>query len=149
MNYLSLAWSYIKLITVIILIAFLAFYPTGFDAWQSISVFIITMLILKIVQEVLKMSERHKMPEGIKWRLALTIYGSIATLIFIIAFLAFYPTGFDVWQKIAIVLISLLVLGGVMAGVWIPWKMTYWEEMEDWGKKWEKWGEGMEKKHEK
>jgi hypothetical protein len=86
------------------------------------------------------MKRRHKMPKGLKWRLALTIYGSIGTLIFIIAFLAFFPTGFDIWQKIAVVLISLLVLSALVSSIWIPWKITYWEEVEEWGKKFEKLG---------
>jgi hypothetical protein len=87
------------------------------------------------------MAQKNKLPPGIKWRLALTIYGSIGWLIFIIAYLAFTPNSFSLWQNIAIVLISLLILGGIMAGIWIPWKMTYWEDFEEWGRKFEKFGE--------
>ena len=78
------------------------------------------------------MDKRHKMPPGIKWRLAITIYGSLGLLIFLIAYLAFYPTSFSIGQKVSIVVISLLVLGGLMAGVWIPWHLNYWEEVEEW-----------------
>lgn len=76
--------------------------------------------------------------KGMKWRLGVTIYGGIATLIFIIAFLAFYPTGFDLWQSIALVLISLLVLGAIMAGIWVPWGVNNSKDLEKWGKEMER-----------
>lgn len=78
--------------------------------------------------------------KGMKWRLAVTIYGSIGTLVFVIALLAFYPNNFSLWQDLAIVLISLLVLGAIMAGIWIPWKVDKFEDFKRWGKKMEQWG---------
>ncbi|MDD5418051.1 MAG: hypothetical protein PHW96_04175, partial [Candidatus Nanoarchaeia archaeon] len=77
-----------------------------------------------------------------KWRVALTIYGSISALIFVIAFLSFYPTNFTVWQNIAVVLISPLVLGAAVSVIWIPWKMKNWDNPEEW----ERFGKKMEKK---
>ena len=84
------------------------------------------------------MSESNLMPVGLRWRLIFTIYGSIAWLIFIIAYLSFVPTNFTVWQDIAIVVISLLVLAGVISGVWIPWNPGMIKQMEAWGKSFEK-----------
>ncbi len=86
------------------------------------------------------MIDKNKMPPGIKWRLALTIYGSIGWLIFIIAYLAFVQTNFSIWQDIAIILISMLILGGILAGIWMPWKMSNWNDIEEWSRQFEKQG---------
>ena len=40
-------------------------------------------------------------------------------LIFTIAFLAFYPTGFDIWQNIAFFVVSALIACGVVVLMWV------------------------------
>lgn len=87
---------------------------------------------------ILNFMKSSDIVKGMKWRLAVSIYGSIGTLIFIIWFLAFYPTGFDIWQNIAIIGISLLVLGAIMAGIWVPWGMSNSKDLEKWGKEMDK-----------
>lgn len=132
-------WYYFKLLVWIIVIALLAFYPTGFNVWQNIAVLLLTNIILSILKGVISLVSKDKIPGGIKWRIAVSIYGSIGWLIFVIAYLAFAPTGFNVWQNISVVAISILVLGGIMAGIWVPWKVEYWQDVEKYFKKFEDW----------
>ncbi|UCG36967.1 MAG: hypothetical protein JSV64_01440 [Candidatus Bathyarchaeota archaeon] len=40
-------------------------------------------------------------------------------LVFTLAFLAFYPTGFDLWQNLAFFLISALIASGIVILMWI------------------------------
>ena len=51
------------------------------------------------------------------------IVGTVAViwcwLIFTIVFLAFYPTGFDIWQNIAFFFVSALIACGVVVLMWI------------------------------
>jgi hypothetical protein len=52
-------------------------------------------------------------------KIAVTLITGIAWLAFIILFLAFYAGRFDVWQNIAILLVSTLVALGMVAVTWI------------------------------
>jgi hypothetical protein len=51
------------------------------------------------------------------------IVGTVAViwcwLIFTIAFLAFYPTGFDIWQNIAFFIVSALIACGAVVLMWV------------------------------
>ena len=51
------------------------------------------------------------------------VVGSVAVLfcwlIFTISVLAFYPTGFDVWQNIAFFIVSGLVACAIVALMWL------------------------------
>ncbi len=40
-------------------------------------------------------------------------------LIFTLGFLAFYPTGFDIWQNIAFFIISALIACGLIVIIWV------------------------------
>ena len=51
-------------------------------------------------------------------RIATTILTGIAWLAFTILFLAFYAGDFDIWQNIAILLVSALVALGIVAVTW-------------------------------
>ena len=121
---------YFKMIVWIAVIFYLAFLQSVFSFWQVVAVLIVTSIVLSIIEEVINLVSKDKLPGGFKWRIAVSIYGSIAWLIFVIAYLAFIPTGFNVWQNISVVAISILVLGGIMAGIWVPWKVEYWQDVE-------------------
>ena len=44
----------------------------------------------------------------------------IALLIFVILYLAFYPTNLTLFQNIAIILVAILLVGAINAMVWVP-----------------------------
>ena len=69
--------------------------------------------------------------KGYGWRISLSIIMGVSWLIFLIIWLFFYASGFNVYQNIAIFIVSLLVVGGVLGAAWAPWGMKY-------GHKWEK-----------
>lgn len=56
---------------------------------------------------------------SIKGRIAGTVIIIFCWLIFTISFLAFYPTGFDIWQNIAFLIVSGLVASGAVGLLWI------------------------------
>ncbi len=60
-------------------------------------------------------------PRGFRGRILLSVLGPIAWLIFTLLYVGFWATGFTIFQDVVVVLVSILVLGGVMAGVWISW----------------------------
>lgn len=52
-------------------------------------------------------------------KIATTVTTGIAWLAFTILFLAFYAGDFDIWQNIAILLVSALIAMGIVAVTWI------------------------------
>jgi hypothetical protein len=54
-------------------------------------------------------------------RVAGTVIVGVGWLAFVILFLAFFAGNFDLWQNIAILLVSLIVMSGVIAAMWIKW----------------------------
>lgn len=64
-----------------------------------------------------------EMPPGLAPRVAVTIVVGIGWLIFLILFLAFYAGGFNIWQNLAIMLVSLLVVGAILGPMWAYWGM--------------------------
>ena len=62
---------------------------------------------------------------GMRWRVSLSIIIGVGWLVFLILWLAFYASDFNVYQNIAIVLASLLVVGAVLGAAWAPWGMKY------------------------
>ncbi|UCB61200.1 MAG: hypothetical protein JSW72_03900 [Candidatus Bathyarchaeota archaeon] len=52
-------------------------------------------------------------------RIISTVVVVFCWLIFVISFLAFYPTGFDIWQNIAFFIVSGLTTCAIIALIWI------------------------------
>jgi hypothetical protein len=63
---------------------------------------------------------------SLKGRIVGTIVVVFSWLIFTISFLAFYPTGFDIWQNIAFFIVSGLIVCGIVAAIWIS---MFWKEL--------------------
>lgn len=61
---------------------------------------------------------------SLKARIVSTVTIVFCWLVLAISFLAFYPTGFDIWQNIAFFIVSALVVCGVVAVIWLSmvWK---------------------------
>ena len=62
-----------------------------------------------------------EMPPGGAARVAVSIVAGVGWLIFLILFLAFYADGFSIYQNLAIILASLLVVGAILGPIWAHW----------------------------
>lgn len=69
--------------------------------------------------------------KGFGWRISLSIIAGVSWLIFLIVWLFFYASGFNIYQNIAIFIVSLLAVGGVMGASWAPWGMRYGHQFDD------------------
>ena len=60
------------------------------------------------------------------------VYASIAVpfgwLLFLALWLFYYASSFSIVQNIAVVLMSLVVVGVIMVLVWVPWAMKHADE---------------------
>ncbi len=61
---------------------------------------------------------------SLKARVTATLTIVFCWLIFTISFLAFYPTGFDIWQNVAFFIVSGLIACGMVVLIWI--RMISW-----------------------
>ena len=68
--------------------------------------------------------EMIETPE-MRWRVSLSIIMGVGWLVFLILWLAFYASDFNIYQNIAIVLSSILIVGAVLGASWASWGMKH------------------------
>lgn len=64
-----------------------------------------------------------EMPPGLAPRVAVSAVVCISWLIFLVIFLFFYAQDFGVYKTLAILITSVLVVGAILAPMWIYWGM--------------------------
>ncbi len=64
-----------------------------------------------------------KEPEGMGWRVAVSIITFFGSIIAVILWLFFYAGNFNVYQNLAIVVVIFLVFIAVMGATWASWGM--------------------------
>ena len=62
---------------------------------------------------------------GFTWRVSLSIIVFFGWLVFLIIWLFFYAVDFTIYQNIAIVLASILVVMGTLGASWASWGLKY------------------------
>ncbi len=63
--------------------------------------------------------------KGFGWRVGVSIFIVFAWLAFLIIWLFFYAGNYGVFQNIAILLVSIIVGVGLLAGLWASWGIRY------------------------
>jgi hypothetical protein len=69
--------------------------------------------------------------KGFGWRISLSIIVGVGWLIFLILWLFFYASGFNVYQNIAIFIVSILAVGGILGASWAPWGMKHGSKFDE------------------
>ncbi len=67
---------------------------------------------------------------GFAWRVSLSILVCLGWISFIVLWLFFYASQFNVYQNLAVVLVSIFIGMAIMAAAWAPWGMKYGPKME-------------------
>jgi len=68
---------------------------------------------------------RRSAASGMHWRVALSIITFFGWIIFLILWLFFYAGSYNVYQNIAIFIVSLLAFIAVNGAAWASWGMRY------------------------
>jgi hypothetical protein len=61
----------------------------------------------------------------LRWRVVATIAGAVTWISFTLLFVAFWAHGFSIFQSIVVIFVSLLVLGGTLAALWVSFGLRY------------------------
>ncbi len=72
-------------------------------------------------------NDEWDVPEGIAKRVSVSVTTGIAWLIFLIIFLGFFADRFTIYQNLAIILASILVVALVLGPMWTHWSIKYWD----------------------
>ena len=62
---------------------------------------------------------------GLAWRVSLSIIMGMGWLVFLILWLAFVAPGFTLYQNLAIVFVSILIVCAVLGAAWASWGIKY------------------------
>ena len=136
----------------VFIILWLAFYATDYSWEKNLAIILLSILVLFVLVggmwaiwglrmipkpgwEVFKIT-------GFRWRIYTSITIPFLTMIFLIVWFWVYAQPYSVWQNIAVLLVTLLVMGGILGVIWTRWGMMHSHEME----KFEKMGEEFGKK---
>ena len=69
--------------------------------------------------------EPPPMLRGLRSRVAASILLGVGWLSFVLLYAAFWAGGYSLFQSIAIILVSMLVLAGVLGAMWATWGMRF------------------------
>jgi len=126
-----------SIITGVVWLAFLViwlfFFAIDYTGFQNLAVIIVSVLVLALVNGLVwAIWGLQFAPEGAMrgqgWRVAISIITAIGWLIFLIIWLFFYASEFNLYQNLAVLIVSLLALAGINAAIWASWGMRNWGE---------------------
>ena len=76
------------------------------------------------MEEDEEIMEPEKTP-GFAWRVSLSIIVGIGWLVFLILWFFFYATDYTIYQNIAIILVSILIMCAILGASWASWGIKY------------------------
>ena len=72
-------------------------------------------------------------PPGLSLRIVVSIILFFGSLIFAIIYVAFFAISYSLFQKIAVVLVAILVAIAILGAMWASWGIKYAEECKEKG----------------
>ena len=125
---------------VIFLIVWLAFFAGEYTLYRNIAIILISILVLVLIlggswaqwglKHMPKEGKEMMKTAGFKSRIGASIVIPLAGILFLIYWFYFPAMDFDGYQNIAVFLVSLLLVGGILVGLWVPWGMRHSKEFE-------------------
>ena len=68
-------------------------------------------------------SHEYDLIEGVRRRVLVSIAGGVGWVCFTLLYVAFWAHAFSIFQSVIVVIVSLLILGGILAGSWVSFGM--------------------------
>ena len=137
----------------IFLIIWFAFYATPYPWEQNFAIILLSVIVLFVLlggvwamwgmRMIPKEEKKMMKTAGLKSRILLSIILPLAAMIFLIIWFWYYAIPYSIWQNIAVILVTLLIIGGTLGSIWARWGMKH----GDWN--WEKCAEASYYHHKK
>ncbi len=112
-------------------IVWLFFYASGFTILQNVVLIFASIVVAFVLNGIVWMgvsrpiagttSAEQGPPPG--WRLPVTIASGLLWLAFLGIWLLFFASNYTIYQNFGVFLVSLAVIGAIMALVWVPFGM--------------------------
>ena len=138
----------------IFIILWLAFYASDYSWGKNLAILLFSILLLfLIVGGMWAIWSLRMVPEegwemfkisGFRWRIFTSIILPFASMIFLIFWFWYYAEPYSVWQNIAVLLVTILAMGGTLGVIWTRWGMQHGHEMEKFDNIGEEIGEKIE-----
>jgi membrane protein YdbS with pleckstrin-like domain len=78
-------------------------------------------------------NENQETPPGLASRVVVSIIVFFGLLICAIVYVAFFAASFSLFQKIAIILVAILIATAILGAMWTSWGIKYGREWKDKG----------------
>ena len=119
----------------VFLIVWLFFYAKNYVWEKNLAIFLFSILVLcgivgvpwafwAIKNRSQEETEMWKI-KGFRWRVWVSIIVALCVIIFLIYWFWILAEPYDIYQNIAIFIVSFLIAGGILAAMWAPWGMTH------------------------
>jgi hypothetical protein len=115
----------------------------NFTGYQNFAVILLSILVVIMVlggswaswgiKQIPKEGKEIMKVAGFSSRVGVSIIIPLALMIFLIIWFFFYAKSFDIYQNIAIFIVSILIMIGIMGAIWAPWGMRHEKDFKDWG----------------
>ena len=73
-------------------------------------------------------NENEETPPGLALRIVVSIIVFFGLLIFAIIYVAFFAISFSLFQKIAVIVVAILVATTILGAMWASWGIKYGKE---------------------
>ena len=119
----------------VFLIVWFAFYATPYPWEQNFAIILLSIIVMFLLLggtwamwgiRMIPKEEKEKMKAaGFRSRILVSIILPLAAMIFLIVWFWYYAIPYSIWQNIAIILVTLLIIGGVLGSIWARWGIKH------------------------
>jgi uncharacterized protein YacL len=119
----------------IFIIVWLAFFASNYTLYQNISIFFASILAIIVImlvswaswgiKQIPDIGKEIMRISGLKTRIWASVVVFLAFMLFLILWFWYYAETYSGYQNIAIFIVSILVMGGILAIMWARWGMKY------------------------
>jgi hypothetical protein len=119
----------------VFLVLWLFFYAKNYAWEQNIAIFLMSILLLTgllgvpwaywALQKQTSVEKEMWKIKGFRWRVWVSIIVPLCVIIFLIYWFWVVAEPYDIYQNLAIFIVALLIGGGLLAAIWVPWGMKH------------------------
>lgn len=119
----------------VFLVMWLFFYAKDYAWEKNVAIFLLSLLLLIGLLGVpwaywaykKQTSDEKEMwkQKGFRWRFWVSMVVGLSVILFLIYWFWALAEPFDIYQNLAIFIVTLLIAGGLVAAIWVPWGMKY------------------------